>query len=147
RCRSASGCYSQRSEKGGRVMNGIPLTVVIFGASGDLTARKLMPSLYRLARKRRLPGDWGIVGVSRSRYSDDDFRSRMAAAVREHAAADWDESDWAAFARRVHYTPADVTRPGGLNDLQAGLLAREGGTGGRRLYYLAVAPSLYPVIA
>src|SRR5438477_4294722 len=111
-------------------MESVPLTVVIFGASGDLTARKLIPSLYRLARKRRLPGDWGVVGVSRSRYSDDDFRARMAAEVRRHAGADWDEHDWGAFARGLHYIPGDVTRPGGLNDLQAWLLGREGGSGG-----------------
>src|SRR3954470_13381482 len=108
-------------------MESVPLTVVIFGASGDLTARK-----------RRLPGDWSVVGVSRSRYSDDDFRARMAAEGRRHAGADWDEHDWGAFARGLHYIPGDATRPGGLNDLQAWLLGREGGSGGRRLYYLAV---------
>jgi glucose-6-phosphate 1-dehydrogenase len=124
-----------------------PLSIVIFGASGDLTARKLIPSLYRLFRKQRLPEEAQIVGVARSPLSNDAFRSRLAAAVKEFAAKDWEEKSWDAFARKVFYAAGDATQPGGLQKLQSFLQQAEGSEGGRRLYYLAVAPQLSPQIA
>jgi glucose-6-phosphate 1-dehydrogenase len=123
-----------------------PMTLVIFGASGDLAARKLVPSLYRMARKKRLPEQLQIVGVARSEFSDDTFREKMAAAVREFAAADWDERQWQAFAPRLHYAAGDAAQAGGLKALQSWLAKTEGDAGGHRLYYLAVAPTLSPEI-
>ena len=123
-----------------------PLTLVIFGASGDLTARKLLPSLYRLARKNKLPQEARIVGVARSAFSDDAFRDKMAAAVREFIAEDWDEAVWKKFAPRISYVAGDAATPGGLDHLKAWLQKAEGSTGGRCLFYLAVAPTLYPGI-
>src|SRR4051812_37117409 len=70
------------------------LTLIIFGATGDLTARKLVPSLYRLRRKGRLPTNVQVLGVARTPLDDDAFRERMKAAVQEHAASDWAEGDW-----------------------------------------------------
>jgi glucose-6-phosphate 1-dehydrogenase len=124
-----------------------PLTLIIFGASGDLAARKLVPSLYRLCRKKRLPAHLKIVGVSRSPFSDDAFRDKMAGAIREFAAGDWNEPDWQVFAKRLHYAAGDATKAGGLQALQAWLARTEGDGSGNRLYYLAVAPELYPQIA
>jgi glucose-6-phosphate 1-dehydrogenase len=124
-------------------MDNGPLTLVICGASGDLTARKLVPSLFRLDRKKRLPPEAAIVGVSRSSYSDDAFRDKMAKAVQEHAKGDWDAAAWQAFAPRLHYVPADAAKPGGLEPLDKWLQNHEGGRPARRLYYLAVAPDLY----
>src|SRR5262249_7421232 len=106
-----------------------PMTLVIFGASGDLAARKLVPSLYRMARKKRLPEQLQIVGVARSEFSDDAFREKMAAAVREFAAADWDERQWQAFAPRLHYAAGDAAQPGGLKALQSWLAKTEGDAG------------------
>src|SRR3954447_24146095 len=97
------------------------LHLVIFGASGDLTARKLVPSLFRLARKGRLPAELRVVGVFRTPLGDDGFRDRMKQAVREHAKADRDERDWEGFARRLDYVAADAARPGGLEALDARL--------------------------
>jgi glucose-6-phosphate 1-dehydrogenase len=119
------------------------LTLVIFGATGDLTARKLAPALYRLDRKGRLPKEARIVGVARSPLSDDAFRQRLAAGVREHAKEDWDEAAWQGFAKRLFYAAGDAAKPGGLDALKAWLAKAEGEAGGRRLYYLAVAPTLY----
>ena len=118
-------------------------TIIIFGATGDLTARKLAPSLYRLAKKGRLPDDVKIVGAARTPLSDDAFRDRLAAAVKEFAKDDWDEAKWRDFARRLYYVPGDAAKPGGLDGLKAWLEKAEGGRGGRRLFYLAVAPTLY----
>src|SRR5437879_4225057 len=93
-------------------------TLVIFGATGDLTARKLIPSLYSLARKERLPGDLRIVGMSRSPYSDEAFRAKLAPRVKEHTNAGWDEKAWADFAQRLHYVSGDATTPEGLGPLK-----------------------------
>jgi glucose-6-phosphate 1-dehydrogenase len=129
-------------------MNRLPLTVVIFGASGDLTARKLIPSLYSLALKGRLPEELRIVGVSRSPFSDDAFRARLADSTRRFGGRAWDASAWDAFARRLHYVAADAARPGGLAPLKAWLEKAEAPVGGagRRLYYLSVSPDLAPAI-
>jgi glucose-6-phosphate 1-dehydrogenase len=127
-------------------MDNGPLTLVIGGASGDLTARKLLPSLYRLDRKKRLPPEAKVLGVSRSPFSDDAFRDKMAKALQELAKADWDAAAWEAFAPRLHYVAADAAKPGGLTPVKAWLEKSEEGKPGRRLFYLAVAPDLYPGI-
>src|SRR5438046_9482781 len=113
-------------------------TLVIFGATGDLTARKLAPSLYRLAAKGRLPQDLKIVGSARTPLGDDAFRDRVAGALREFAKNDWNEAKWKDFARRLSYVAGDAAKPGGLNGLKALLGQREGGGGGRRRVYCAV---------
>jgi glucose-6-phosphate 1-dehydrogenase len=123
------------------------LTLVIFGASGDLTARKLVPSLFRLDRKGRLPAELRVVGVSRSPFSDDAFRDKLAGAVRDFAKKDWDEAAWKAFARRLSYVAGDATQAAGLDKLKAWLEKEGGGAAGRWLYYLAVSPTLYAGIA
>ncbi len=127
-------------------MSTTPLTLVIYGASGDLTARKLVPSLYRLERKNRLPPEIQIVGLARSPYTDDSFRDKMGSALKEFAGGDWDESAWQNFARRLHYVSADAAHAGGLQPLRSWLEEHNGPKLGRRLYYLAVAPNLSPGI-
>jgi glucose-6-phosphate 1-dehydrogenase len=124
-----------------------PLSIIIFGASGDLTCRKLVPSLYRLFRKERLPPETRIIGVARSPLSDEAFRDKLAGCIREFAADDWQAQSWQQFARQLFYTAGDAAKPGGLERLQNHLREAEGKEGGRRLYYLAVAPQLYPEIA
>ena len=125
-----------------------PLTLIIFGATGDLTARKLAPSLFRMASRGRLPDEAKIVGCARTPLSDDAFRDRLAKAMREFAKNDWDESKWRTFAQRLFYVPADAAKPGGLDDLKAWLEKTE-----RRcrrtaaLLLLAVAPTLYADIS
>jgi glucose-6-phosphate 1-dehydrogenase len=123
------------------------LTLVIFGASGDLTARKLIPSLFSLAKKRRLPEELRIVGISRTPFSDDAYRDKMAAAVQEFAKKEWDANEWKTFAQRLHYVAGDAGKSGGLDSLQKWLKQAEGNSPGRCLFYLAVSPELYPAIA
>src|SRR5438132_4361409 len=107
-----------------------PLTIIIFGASGDLTARKLVPALYRLFCKGRLPEETRVVGVARSRFSDDEFRKHLAEAgafkkSTEHPCRDSD------FAQRLFYVPGDAAKPGGMEALQKWLRQVEGPGGGR----------------
>jgi glucose-6-phosphate 1-dehydrogenase len=129
-------------------MGHAPLTVIIFGASGDLAARKLIPSLYRLAGKRRLPEALRIVGVSRTPFSDEAYRDKLRDSTRRFTGSGWNESSWNDFARRLFYVSADAARPGGLEALEIWFLKMEGTDAdkARRLYYLAVSPELAPPI-
>lgn len=127
-----------------------PLTVVIFGASGDLTSRKLVPALFNQAQKGRLPDGTKVLGVARSPFSDDAFRDHLVGKAREAltgAGEPFDEKKWSDFAANVHYLSADVTQPAGTKALTDWLKAREGQGGGRRLYYLSVSPELYPQLS
>src|SRR5262245_46852521 len=121
----------------------LPLTLIIFGASGDLTARKLIPSLYNLHRKKRLPDGLKVMGTARTPMSDDAFRGKVAPAAKEFVKGDWDESSWAEFAKSLSYVAADASKPVAVEEA---LKRLEGGPG-RRLYYLSIAPDLYvPVV-
>ena len=121
-----------------------PLTIVIFGASGDLTQHKLVPALFQLFSKGRLPEATQIVGVARSPLSDDQFRARVAPKKEEAAGAG---RPWKDFAPRLHYVPGDAAAPGGLEALRSWLSKTEGTAAGNRLYHLAVSPELYgPII-
>ena len=124
-----------------------PLTVVIFGASGDLTGRKLVPALFNLARKGLLPPEAKILGVSRTEFTDDAFRAQLASKGTDAGGEAWNESAWAEFANRIHYVAADVTKPGGMAPLKAWFDTNEGSQGGRRIYYLSISPELYPQVA
>lgn len=125
-------------------------TVVIFGASGDLTARKLIPALYNLELKGRLPEGTRILGVSRTEYTDDAFRKHLEDRCKEAFKSSgelWDHDSWVRFSAKLHYVAADVTRPGGIEPIQTWFTKVEGTQGGRRLYYLSVSPELYPQLS
>src|SRR5690606_8765586 len=136
-----------------------PCILVIFGASGDLTHRKLIPALYELSRVNgsahgSLPERFAVIGVSRTPMSDDDFRDKMRRAVREHANG-FDDDSWSRFAPCLYYHPGDAAKP----DPYPGLPRRLAELGERLginkangmpnvLFYLSVAPDLYePIIA
>ncbi len=129
-------------------MDKAPLTLIIFGASGDLTARKLVPSLYRLHGKYRLQSELRIVGVSRTPFSDEAYRGKLKESTRRFTGSSWDESRWDDFARRLFYVAADAASPGGLEALRKWFENAEGSASdaARRLYYLAVSPDLAPAI-
>ncbi len=117
-------------------------TIVIFGASGDLTSRKLIPALYSNAKKNRLPAGTRIIGVARTPLSDDAFRDRMREAVTGVAPGPFDESAWTAFARSLSYLPGDAGDPQCAAQL-ATRLSTTGHGASSVLYYLATAPDLY----
>jgi glucose-6-phosphate 1-dehydrogenase len=126
-----------------------PLTVVIFGASGDLTSRKLIPALFNLAQKGRLPPETKVLGVSRTAYTDDAFREHLAGKAKymlSGAGEPFDEAKWTEFAKRIHYASADLTKPEGVKTL-TDWFAKNEGPSGRRLFYLSVSPELYPELA
>src|SRR3954466_16173964 len=89
-----------------------PCVIVIFGASGDLTKRKLLPALYRLVQERLLPAEFAIVGLARPEMFKGEFRARMKEAVVEFSEAkSVDEEVWNSFAQGMHYLTADINNP------------------------------------
>ena len=120
-----------------------PCVMVVFGASGDLTARKLLPALERLSRHRRLPAAFSLVGIARTEMEDDDFRRRAVEAVPD-AGPGW-ESVVAGF----RYVAGEYTHPDTFDTLEKVLdeIDASRGTGGNRLYYLATVPGLFGGIA
>ena len=119
-------------------------TIVIFGASGDLAKRKLVPALFTLAAKNRLDDNVRIVGASRSPMSDDQFRESMWDALQEFRDLKNRRHDWDRFARRLHYIPADISNPEHFVNLKEQLEELEGDAKpANRLFYLSIAPSLY----
>jgi glucose-6-phosphate 1-dehydrogenase len=123
-----------------------PCTVVIFGASGDLTKRKLVPALYRLTQERLLPAEFAIVGFARTPMSHEEFRARMKDAVLTYGEAKQvDEVVWESFAQGIFYLPGDISNPQSYAELSRLLdkIDRERGTAGNRLFYLSTAPGYY----
>jgi glucose-6-phosphate 1-dehydrogenase len=123
-----------------------PCAVVIFGASGDLAKRKLIPALYRLVQERLLPAEFGIVGLGRTPMTDDEFRAKMKAAVLEFSESKAvDEEVWRSFAAGLTYLPSNIDKAESYAELAARLeeVDRERGTQGNRLFYLSVAPEFY----
>lgn len=128
-----------------------PASLVIFGATGDLTARKLVPALFSLAQEGQLPLALNIVGYARRDWSHDHFREQMAEAVREHSRHDPGEGDsalWDGFALDLHYVQGnfdEVDRFQALDEAIAAL-AKERHIPDNRLYYLAAPPAWYESI-
>ncbi len=122
-----------------------PTTIVVFGASGDLTRRKLVPALYNLERKGRLPQDTKIVGFARRPYSDSMFRDLVGEGVKQFSPNFYDQDLWDSFAPSLKYFQGDLTNPEDFIKLKAYLKEIEKGPADR-LYYLATAPRFYQEI-
>jgi glucose-6-phosphate 1-dehydrogenase len=119
-----------------------PLTLVLFGASGDLARRKIAPALYNLAYDRLLPDGFAVVGVARRPWDDGEFARAMAAGVAEHSRRPGPEASvWSALAESMRYVPGDFADPATYRRLDQALQALP--VGGSRLYYLATPPESY----
>jgi glucose-6-phosphate 1-dehydrogenase len=127
-----------------------PCAVLIFGATGDLTKRKLIPALYRLAQQGLVSGAFAILGAARKEMSDDEFRLLMQKAVEEFASDEsLDESTWQSFAKRIFYLAGDFSDAALYQKLRTKLeeVDNEYHTQGNRIFYLATAPDYFEVIA
>jgi glucose-6-phosphate 1-dehydrogenase len=125
-------------------------TVVIFGANGDLTKRKLLPALYRLAYERRLSSGFAVLGISRTAMTDDGFREKMCDSVAKFLEdSPFDRDVWAAFARGLYYMAGDISDPQTFLNLAARVkeIDAERQTGGNVLFYLSTQPSRYAAAA
>ncbi|MFQ5593650.1 MAG: glucose-6-phosphate dehydrogenase [Anaerolineae bacterium] len=125
--------------------NSPPATMIIFGASGDLTHRKLMPALYSAHCKGRLPRGFSVVGFSRTPYRHDEFRSEMRKAVETFGEEPVVTTEWEPFAQGLFYSPGNVNSADDFEQLDRllGLLRDERVGTGNRVYYLAVSPRFY----
>jgi glucose-6-phosphate 1-dehydrogenase len=120
--------------------------VVIFGANGDLTKRKLLPALYRLAYDRRLPAGFAIIGISRTPLTDEQFREKMKEAVKEFSEdTRFDEDVWDAFARGIFYVAGDIGDHALYQNVKQRVedVEQKLHTGGNVLFYLSIQPSQY----
>ncbi|MEO8218034.1 MAG: glucose-6-phosphate dehydrogenase [Acidobacteriota bacterium] len=127
-----------------------PSALVIFGASGDLTKRKLIPSLYSLAADGLLPAGQTIVGFAKPDFTDEAFRMSMREACDQFARRrPTEDAVWENFAERLFYVRGEFQDQDAYVRLRAKLeeIDKEKGTGGRRIYYLAVPPAFFEVIA
>jgi len=120
-------------------------SIVIFGASGDLTRRKLIPALFDLDRKGKLPRGSRIVGFARSDLAGEAFRSHLLEGMREFSSAAFGNEEWKHFAERISYVRGDALAEGDYLSLEK-LLGAGPESGQNRLYYLATAPGLYTPI-
>ncbi len=124
--------------------NGLPTQIIIFGASGDLTQRKLIPSLFNLFCKGRMPKQFRIVGFGGTAFTDDAFRMHLKEGMDQFAETKFTQKDWEDFAShlayiRHGYTPEDFKQLDGfLNQWQ--------GEGDNRVFYMATPPDAYPKI-
>ena len=123
----------------------MPHSIVIFGASGDLTSRKLIPALFRLFVKGRLPDGSQIVGVSRSQYEHQQWRDSLRTTTAEFVSDLFTPENWEAFSQRIYYHPGDIKEQADFDALGKFLQSIESEPGGGRVYYLSTMPQLYEV--
>jgi glucose-6-phosphate 1-dehydrogenase len=122
-----------------------PQILTIFGASGDLTQRKLVPALYQMKLERRLPPEMTIVGVARRDWSTEFFREHMREGVEEFGGGLQNRAVWEDFAKGLFYCPGDIDKPEDYQKLKTFLaeLDELRGTRGNRVFYLSVAPRFF----
>jgi glucose-6-phosphate 1-dehydrogenase len=125
-----------------------PCTLVIFGATGDLTHRKLIPALYNLAAEGSLPPAITIIGFARREKSTEEFRTELEASAQKFSRTPLSEDIWKSFASSIIYHQSSFDDVEGYKNLASVMeqADSERGTRGNRLYYLAVAPDQFPVI-
>src|SRR5207253_2039647 len=126
-----------------------PCALVIFGASGDLTKRKLVPSLYNLASYHLLPADFSIIGVARRPLSDDVFRDQLGKDLAELGTQPVDPNLWSRFRSRISYCAGQFDNPETYKKLAGALAASEKQfkTSGNVVFYLSVQPDYFGTIA
>ena len=120
-----------------------PAAMVIFGASGDLTGRKILPALARLADRGVLDDGFTVIGVARTEWTDDEFRAHVAESTPEAG------PKWRALTERFKYVTGEYDHPDTFDQLKSHLdeADRVDGTDGNRLYYLATIPSVFGLVA
>jgi glucose-6-phosphate 1-dehydrogenase len=125
-----------------------PCALVIFGVTGDLSRKKVMPAVYDLANRGLLPPGFGLVGFARRDWEDQDFVQIVHDAVKEHARTPYRESVWNQLVEGFRFVPGSFDDDDSFDTLAATVadLDRDRGTGGNYAFYLAVPPDSFPVV-
>ncbi|HEX2998239.1 MAG TPA: glucose-6-phosphate dehydrogenase, partial [Anaerolineales bacterium] len=125
--------------------NNLPVSIVIFGASGDLTERKLVPSLFNLCRKDRLPKRFRVVGYGNTAFTDEQFRAHLKEGLKQFASFEYTEEEWNRFASNLVYQQGRYTDLADFKKLEKFLKDWET-PAGNRVYYMATPPEVFPNI-
>lgn len=125
--------------------NNLPISIVIFGASGDLTERKLIPSLFNLFLKERMPKQFRIVGYGNTAFTDEQFRTHLEEGMKEFASYKYSEKEWNDFASNLAYQQGRYTDLADFKRLGNFLKDWEK-EAGNRIYYMATPPGVFPNI-
>jgi glucose-6-phosphate 1-dehydrogenase len=125
-----------------------PCIMVIFGASGDLTKRKLIPALYNLAKERLLSQEFALIGFAKNSYTTDEFRAKISEDIKQFATSEIDPELWHWFLRRIYYISGDFNDAEKYQELKKMLQETDTnhGTRGNYLYYLATSPTLFTTV-
>ncbi len=124
---------------------GDPCTIVIFGASGDLTKRKLLPALYNLKRLKLLPENFAVLGVAVTEGNDEIYREKITADINEFATEPVEKAEWDEFVKRAYYISGDFNDAGTFQRLAAKItdVQKTHQLPGNVLFYLAITPTLF----
>jgi glucose-6-phosphate 1-dehydrogenase len=125
-----------------------PCSVVIFGVTGDLSRKKLMPAIYDLANRSLLPPGFGLVGFARRDWAHEDFGEVVRQAVVEHARTPFRQEVWDRLAEGIRFVSGSFDDEAAFESLAATVqdLDRERGTGGNHAFYLSVPPAAFPTV-
>lgn len=125
-----------------------PCAVVLFGVTGDLSRKKVMPAIYDLANRGLLPPGFALVGFARREWADEDFAERVHDAVREHARTPFSEETWRQLAQGIRFVAGDLTDPEAYVNIRSTLeqLDHDRGTEGNHAFYLSIPPGLFPPV-
>lgn len=131
----------------GKIINS-PCIITIFGGTGDLTSRKLLPALYNLAHEGLLPEEFAVVGVGRKEMNSIEYRDKLKVSVEKFSRYSIKNEAWDFLANRIHYYKMDIDNSDEYQYLKKHLenIDEATGTKGNRLYYLSVAPSFFEII-
>lgn len=120
-----------------------PFDLVLFGATGDLAMRKLLPALYKRHKAGQVPDDSRLIGAARSQISHEEYLDQVEATCRTHLKDDFDQARWESFSKHLHYARIDAANAEDYEALRTLLVEREGRT---RVFFLSTAPSLFTTI-
>ncbi len=125
-----------------------PSALVIFGVTGDLSRKKLMPAIYDLANRGLLPPSFALVGFARREWSDREFAETVKEAVKEHSRTGFDEDRWARLAEGIRFVEGSFSDDAAFDELKTTLAAldEKHGTDGNHAFYLAIPPGAFPVV-
>ena len=126
-----------------------PSALIIFGVTGDLSRKKLMPAVYDLANRGLLPPGFGLVGFARRDWEDQDFMKIVHDSVKQYARTEFREEVWTQLAQGIRFVPGDLRRRRGVRDASRRRLAeldRDRGTMGNHAFYLSIPPKAFPQV-